>query len=72
MYAIRSYYVERGTFGSFVADGMLDVVEHMTIYVSPTDKALGAARFLTRRERLGEMWGAGGREMEAVGRKALA
>ncbi len=63
--------VERGTFGSFVADGMLDVVEHMTIYVSPTDKALGAARFLTRRERLGEMWGAGGREMEAVGRKAL-
>ncbi len=63
--------LERNTFGAYLADGLLDVVQHLTIYVSSSDKALGAARFLTHRERLGEVWGTGGHEMEAAGRKAL-
>jgi esterase/lipase superfamily enzyme len=63
--------LDRSTFGSYLADGLLDVVQHMTIYISASDKALGLARFLTRRERLGEMWGTGGREMEPSGRQAL-
>lgn len=63
--------LERNSFGAYVADGLLDVVKHMTIYVSATDKALGLSRFLTNRERLGEMWGTGGHEMEDVTRQAL-
>jgi len=63
--------LDRNTFGAFLADGLLNVVQHMTIYVSPTDKALGAARFMTHRARLGELWGTGGHEMQEVGRQAL-
>ncbi|MDF7822685.1 alpha/beta hydrolase [Pontiellaceae bacterium B12227] len=64
--------LDRNTFGAYLADGLLDVLQHMTIYVSSADKALSAARFLTRRERLGELWGTGGKEMEAAGRKAFS
>ncbi len=42
--------------GSDIADGLLDVPRHLTIYMSEKDKALDVSRFLTRRERLGEMW----------------
>ncbi len=48
--------VDRQIFGSYVADGLLEVPRHLTIYMSEKDKALGVSRFLTRRERLGEMW----------------
>ena len=64
--------LERGTLGMYLADGILDVMKHLSIYVSSSDKALGASRFLTRRARLGEMWGTGGYEMEDVGRQALS
>ena len=63
--------MDRNAFGAYLADGLLDVVNHLTVYVSPTDKALGAARFLTRRARLGELWGTGGHEMQGAGRKAV-
>ena len=43
----------------------------MTIYMSETDKALGASQFLTRRQRLGQMFGGDGGEMTPWGRKAL-
>ena len=47
--------LDREVFAAYLADGALDVPRHMSIYVSDKDKALGAARWLTRRERLGQM-----------------
>jgi len=63
--------LDRGVFGSYMADGLLNVSKHMSIYVSQRDKALGFSRFLTRRERLGQLWGAGGGEMHPLARQAL-
>ena len=48
--------VDRQIFGAYLADGLLEIPRHLTIYVSEQDKALAWSRFLTRRERLGEMW----------------
>ena len=48
--------MDRGIFGAYLADGLLEVPRHMSIYVSGTDKALSFSQFLTRRERLGQMW----------------
>ena len=47
--------IDREVFAAYLADGALDVPRHMCIYVSDKDKALGFARWLTRRERLGQM-----------------
>ena len=47
--------LDREVFGAYIADGALNVPRHMSIYVSDKDKALGFARWLTRRERLGQM-----------------
>lgn len=63
--------LDRGVFGSYVADGLLNVSKHLTIYLSDNDKALGVSQFLTRRERLGQMWGDSGGEMDATVRQAL-
>lgn len=48
--------VGRQVFGSYLADGLLEVPRHLAIYMSEMDKALGVSRFLTRRDRLGQMW----------------
>jgi len=48
--------IDRGVFGAYLADGLLKVPGHLTIYTSRTDKALGMSQWLTRRERLGQMW----------------
>ena len=47
--------LDRQVFASYLADGALDVPRHTSIYVSDKDKALGVARWLTRRERLGQV-----------------
>jgi len=47
--------LDRQVFSAYLADGALYVPRHMSIYVSDKDKALGFARWLTRRERLGQM-----------------
>jgi hypothetical protein len=47
--------LDREVFAAYLADGALDVPRHMSVYVSDKDRALGAARWLTRRERLGQM-----------------
>ena len=49
-------YIDRGVFGSYVADGVLNVSQRLTIYLSGHDKALGVSAFLSRRKRLGQMW----------------
>lgn len=48
--------VDRGVFGNYLADGAIRVPEHMTIYISEEDQALGISRFLSTRDRLGQMW----------------
>jgi len=63
--------LDRGVFASYVADGLLDVAKHLTIYMSEYDKALGFSQFLTRRQRLGQMWGGAGGEMTPAARRAL-
>ena len=63
--------LDRGVFTSYLSDGLLNVQRHMTIYMSETDKALGVSHFLTRRQRLGQMFGSAGGEMPPWGRKAL-
>jgi len=63
--------LDRGVFGSYLADGVLNVSKHLSIYMSPHDKALGVSQFLTRRERLGQLWGGKGGELHALARKAM-
>ncbi|MEA3468328.1 MAG: alpha/beta hydrolase [Thermodesulfobacteriota bacterium] len=63
--------LDRGVFTSYLSDGLLNVQRHMTIYMSETDKALGVSYFLTRRQRLGQMFGSAGGEMTPWSRKAL-
>ena len=48
--------IDREVFGAYLADGLLKVPQHLSIYISEKDKALSLSRFLTRRERLGQMW----------------
>lgn len=63
--------LDRGVFTSYLSDGLLNVQQHMTIYMSETDKALGVSHFLTRRQRLGQMFGGSGGELTSWSRKAL-
>jgi esterase/lipase superfamily enzyme len=63
--------LDRGVFTSYVADGLLNVSKHLTIYMSKNDKALGFSQFLTRRQRLGQMFGGAGGEMTSSGRRTL-
>ena len=51
--------VDRQLFGTYLADGLLKVPRHLSIYVSNTDKALGLSRWLFTRDRLGQMWAEG-------------
>jgi esterase/lipase superfamily enzyme len=41
-------------FGSYLVDGMLDVVGDITVYASAKDKALGMSQWVFGRERLGQ------------------
>lgn len=63
--------LDRGVFGSYLADGLMNVTKHLTIYLSKYDKALGMSQFLTRRERLGQMWGGSAGEMTPIARDVL-
>lgn len=63
--------LDRGVFTSYLADGLLNVSKHLTIYLSRYDKALGVSQVLTRRQRVGQMFGDSGGEMSPNGRQAL-
>lgn len=63
--------LDRGVFGSYAADGLLNVSKHLTIYMSDYDKALGMSQFLTRRQRLGQMFGGSGGKLSPQARAAL-
>jgi len=47
--------IDAHIFGSYLVDGMLDVVEDLTIYASAKDKALGMSRWVFGRDRLGQI-----------------
>lgn len=49
--------LDAGVFGSYVADGLTDVTRRVTVYLSRHDKALGFSQFVSRRQRLGQLWG---------------
>ena len=51
--------MDRGVLGAYLADGLLKVPQHLSIYISGKDQALSISRFLTQRERLGEVWAEG-------------
>ena len=63
--------LDRGVFGSYLADGILNVSRHLSIYMSQHDKALGFSQFLTRRQRLGQLWGGKGGKIHPLARQAL-
>ncbi len=63
--------LDRGVFGSYMSDGLLNVAKHLSIYMSRYDKALGVSQFLTRRQRLGQLWGGKGGEIHPLARQAL-
>ena len=47
--------LDRGVFGSYVADGIFNVPKHLSVYMSRHDRALGISQLLTRRRRLGQL-----------------
>ena len=63
--------LDRAVFGSYMADGLLNVARHTSVYMSRYDKALGVSQFLTRRERLGQLWGGRGGEIHPLARSAI-
>lgn len=46
---------DRDSFVNTINDRILDIPDHMTIYLSETDKALGMSSWLLNRRRLGEI-----------------
>jgi len=47
---------DRPLFGAYVADGLLNVAEDFSIYLSDSDRALNFSRWFFKQERLGQMW----------------
>lgn len=47
---------DRNRFAAFINDGLLNVPERVSIYLSGQDKALGMSRWLFSHERLGQTW----------------
>lgn len=50
--------MDRNIVGGYLADGLLRIPERLTIYLSDSDQAMGMARFVFGRNRLGEIWSA--------------
>jgi esterase/lipase superfamily enzyme len=44
--------IDRQIFGTYLADGLLKIPRHLTIYLSDVDAALGISRWLFGRQRL--------------------
>ncbi len=63
--------LDAGVFGSYVADGLLDVTKQVTVYLSQNDKALRFSQMVSRRQRLGQLWGTGADEINPQARHAL-
>jgi len=55
---------DRDIFGGQLEDGLLKVMERLTLYMSDTDEALGMSKFLFTRRRLGQVFGPGNLDPE--------
>jgi esterase/lipase superfamily enzyme len=62
--------VDRAILGGYFLDGALQVPEALTLYVSETDKALGASQFMLGRTRSGQL--ADASEVSASSREFFA
>ncbi len=58
---------DRDIFGGLLEDGLLKVMERLTVYMSGTDTALGLSNFLFTRRRLGQVFRPGKLDPEAQG-----
>lgn len=47
--------IDRGIFATYLLDGMVRVPERLTLYESPSDKALGLSRWVFGRDRAGQL-----------------
>ena len=47
--------IDAHLFGAYLMDGMLDVVDNVTVYASAKDEALGMSQWVFGRKRLGQM-----------------
>ncbi|KPK11092.1 MAG: hypothetical protein AMJ68_07080 [Acidithiobacillales bacterium SG8_45] len=47
---------DRGIFSGHLEDGLLNIMDDFTIYMSDTDKALGVSNFVFSRRRLGQVF----------------
>jgi len=47
---------DRSLFGAYAADGLFNVAQDFSVYLSNTDKALSISRWFFKQERLGQMW----------------
>ena len=47
--------IDAHLFGAYLMDGMLDVVDNLTVYASAKDKALGMSKWVFGRDRLGQI-----------------
>jgi esterase/lipase superfamily enzyme len=63
--------LDEGVFGSYVADGLLDVTKHVTVYLSEHDKALRFSQMVSKRQRLGQLWGGGADGINPQARQAI-
>lgn len=48
--------IDRQIFGAYLADGLLKIPSHLTIYLSDVDAALGLSRWIFGRQRVGELF----------------
>ena len=55
---------DRSTFAGFIDDGLLRLSRHVSVYMSPHDKALGMSKWMFDRGRLGQLFTDG--ELEPV------
>lgn len=47
--------IDREVMAGYIVDGFLNIPQHLTIYLSATDRALGLSQLLLGRKRLGQM-----------------
>ncbi|KPJ95880.1 MAG: hypothetical protein AMJ53_01850 [Gammaproteobacteria bacterium SG8_11] len=48
--------IDRQAMGMYLLDGLLNVIEYLTVYASEKDQAMGASQILFGRERVGQMF----------------
>jgi esterase/lipase superfamily enzyme len=49
--------IDREVMAGYIVDGLLNIPDHLTIYLSASDRALGLSQMLLRRKRLGQLVG---------------